>query len=276
MKTKNLYLPLFILVFLTSASFAETTFSFRPSGINLSPDLFSTDLGIVMGPLSLYASFAGAYWNSEGTIDQEWWEDYTEYSDTSHTENLSKSWQESIEGDVTFMTLAPSAGIRLSIVSSGDVFAYIFGDAFKAFTTMNAKGSWRRKSYDTEGQLTYESIIEVKDNEVTSITKDYTGDEMIITEQTIGNYEEIIKSAENFLSPIGAKVGIGVDYKITEHISVFGEFAVQGLLMLSNLDDEDSGNNDGDSMDDWKRVIEGEITSLFGITQSWLGLRFHF
>ena len=278
MNTKKVFLFLVMSLLLISVSFAEITFSIRPDGVNLNNllnNLFSADLGVSFGPVNPYVCFAGAYWSGSGAIDAKWWHDYFNH-DLGHSENFYLSSTESGTGDASFMTLVPSVGIRLFTSSDARASGYLFGSVFKAFTIVMAQGSWTSKSYNTDGTLSYETNITIEDGKVTTIRREYFPDGSYEDTENEYDYSDKIASAKKLLSPIGGSVGIGADYKITDHLSVFGEFAIQGLMIRWRNEHEDADSIDEDPMNDWKTVIKTELQSLFGLTQAWIGLRFYY
>ena len=228
---------------------------------------FAVDLGLRVGPLNPYIGFAGLRLGMGEKINSESWQDYY---NNGNTDNLYLYRNEKSEGDASITVLIPAAGMRLYL-GEGTVEPYVFASVFKAFTSIEILGDWTTRYYDTDGEMTSETKIEADEEKLISTYREFENGS--VTYKRKYDFTEELNAVERFLSPIGGVAGIGVGYRISESLYIFGEFAVQGVIFETEYNDTNSDNYDDDDRADWKHVIESELSVHFGITKTSLGLR---
>lgn len=254
---------------------AEGTISVKPIGVNGFGDIFSFDIGVELGPIAPFLSFCGVVFQGTGDLYDAFWGDYTD-PETGETDNLEMSSETIAEGTVSFETLIPSVGLRLKVLGRDPIRAYVFASAFRAITTVSVEGTVIERYYDESG-LSSEYSHVLRDGTVTtSVSRFLPNGTIEESDEDETDIADLITAAEELLSPIGGSGGIGVEYRLSDHLGLFGEFAANLLLPKAAFSREDSFDNDEDRLDDWKREVTGSLQARIGITRTSLGVRFHF
>jgi hypothetical protein len=172
--------------------------------------------------------------------------------------------------------ILPTLGIRVNL-SEKDLSPYVYGSFFKALAFLDGDMTYKRRYYYSDGKLMREAIEEFKDGKSTYRSTSYNPDGSIadvdVDEEDLTEY---INAIEGLLSPWGLGTGFGAEYKLNEHLVVFGEYGLKLYFFSSKFEDTRSEDYDDDGKDDWREEWKEEMSASIKMISAALGIRFCF
>lgn len=233
MKTRTLVATMIIILPLVVFGENDWTVSFQ-TGFPLN----QTSFGVKIGALAPYGGIGmfrvSANYESSNT---SWERDYYQGHFYKYRERSSE-----FEGSATF--LMPFAGLRY-YVKQEKILAYIKGDIMFALPFIKGTNSGKRVYYNSDG------TVSDRDEWSDNLTK---------------KDEERFKDVLDFIviSP-----GVGLEYPLSDHFSIGGEFGMRWLLY--NYE-----QNGSDSDEYWQSDWEEKMNATIGITYTSFSLNYRF
>lgn len=140
----------------------------------------------------------------------------------------------------------PRLGCKYKLFTN-DLHPYLYGDLFKSFASVDVAG--KEESWEWEdGELEYYDLDKID-------LKKESG------------------ALADFLGFWGINFGVGVEYPISEHFGVSGEFGFRMLFASSEYKDLNSGSS---YQEEWREEWKYEIVTTFKATTSSISINYHF
>jgi len=214
----------------------------KPSGLFFSfasgSPLYSTKIGLRMGPLAPYGAFDII--NLSFSVDDE----STSYvTDQYNYRYKDYEYEDHIEASGTL--IIPRAGAKL-FLGQFPLNLYATGDVFYILPSVKMESKGKDVEYNPDGSI-------------------YYYDEWEYSLET--DEEEMIEDAIDFM---GITAGIGVEYAFNSHFSVGGEYGFR--MIFDTFTDEGTDEDYYDYSDEWKL----EVKSTLGITYTSFTLNYYF
>lgn len=140
----------------------------------------------------------------------------------------------------------PRLGCKYKLFTS-DLHPYLYGDLFKSFASVDVTGKVESWEWE-DGELEYYDLDKIDSGKESDAIAD-------------------------FLGFWGINFGVGVEYPISEHFGVSGEFGFRMLFASSEYKDV---NSDSSYQEEWREEWKSEIVTTFTITTSSISINYHF
>jgi len=228
-----------ILLLISTSIFAKSGlwFSFK-TGFPLT----GSSVGLKMGPFAPY-----------GGIDMfqlglEVKDDYTEWdNDYWGDGGLYKRYERTSKYDASAILFAPHVGLRFYLKQS-TLKLYVKGDIMLFIPSVDGNDKGERIWYNPDGSI--DNIDKWDD----SMDK------------------EDRKSIEDALDMVTITPGIGLEYPVSDHFSIGGEFGFR--FFLNSIDSENTYSDEYDGEVEWKEESKDSINSSLGFTYTSITLNF--
>jgi len=228
-----------IILVLTTSVFAKSGvwFSFK-TGFPLT----GSSVGLKMGSLAPYGGIDAFRINMEVKDEYTSWD--TDYWGNG---NLYKKYERTSTFSASVILFAPHAGLRFYLKQS-TLKLYVKGDIMLFIPSVDGKDKGERIWYNPDGSI--EDIDKWDDS--------------------LDN--EDIESIEDALDMITITPGIGIEYPISDHFSIGGEFGFR--LFLNSIDTKNAYTDEYDGEVEWKEESKNSISSTLGFTYTSITLNF--
>ncbi len=211
-----------------------------------------TSIGLKLGPLAVYGGLDMLKLAADGEqqstdYGREWY--YDDITGEYTEGNLYKQSESSSVYEGEALLALPHAGVKLYLVNA-PLRAYLLGSAFLVVPSVSGRGEGSYTGYSPDGAIEY---------------RDSWKEEL---EQS--DLEQI----HDALDFIGLTLGFGIEYPVSEHFAVGGEYGFSFLTNSYHSEDEYVAEWDG--VVEWKSVWENKGRAALGITNTSITLNYYF
>jgi hypothetical protein len=222
-----------------AAGFSQIVFTVKAGG-----SMNCAQVGYSMGSLEPFFGLDVVALSGKITSNSTTWS-----ADVAGDLFRSGTYDSETSGNITLFM--PRLGAKF-FFKAGALRPYVTASVLKSFASLDTKNHVTYKSYNSDGDVTYES-----ENDTTLLP------------------DETKSLVEDLLGFFAFEGGIGVEYTINKYISVGAEYGFGLMLPSGETKSTEAEDYNADGHDDYRYESTTKLSATLGITHALLVVNFH-